>query len=227
MTVLGHWCLVWFFGNFGLGVTSVVFTPECPQSITLRRQLLEVYWQRPREGWVNLSTDGSSKGNPCLATAGGLIRDAGGCWLAGFGTNLGFCSPWQAELWVVYHGLTLAWFHGYSRVDLTIDSAMVVSNFTNASHQVVNNLVLAIWELLLRNWIVRARHVFRESNRCVDWLANYSYRLPVGVQWFNQAIEGMSTLLFADSIGVALPRVATHVVLFFGRLPCLFEQKKL
>ncbi|KAJ8760048.1 hypothetical protein K2173_010904 [Erythroxylum novogranatense] len=115
------------------------------------RRLLEVSWSKPSEGLVNLSTDGSAKGNPGLATAGGLLRDAGGRWLVGFGALLEHCSALQAEFWAVYHGLTLAWFHGYSRVDLTIDSALVVSSLTSATQRDVLPLHSAIRELLTRN----------------------------------------------------------------------------
>ncbi|KAJ8774648.1 hypothetical protein K2173_017094 [Erythroxylum novogranatense] len=45
-----------------------------------RSQILEVCWQRLSEGWVNLSTNDSFKGNPILVIADGLLR-----MLEGFG----------------------------------------------------------------------------------------------------------------------------------------------
>ncbi|KAJ8752128.1 hypothetical protein K2173_001803 [Erythroxylum novogranatense] len=62
-----------------LGLAMLVIGLWCSH-----RWFLEVCWPKPSEGWVNLSTDGSTKGNPDLAMTGGLLQDASGHWLGGF-----------------------------------------------------------------------------------------------------------------------------------------------
>ncbi|KAG2709028.1 hypothetical protein I3760_05G220100 [Carya illinoinensis] len=42
------------------------------------RKLKAVYWSRPKQGWIKLNTDGSSRGKPGKAGAGCILRDANG-----------------------------------------------------------------------------------------------------------------------------------------------------
>lgn len=58
-----------------------------------------ISWTKPEEGWVTVNTDGASRGNPGLATAGGALRNETGEWLGGFALNIGYCSAPLAELW--------------------------------------------------------------------------------------------------------------------------------
>lgn len=81
-------------------------------------------------GWVKLNTDGASHGNPGRATAGGVLRDGEGNWIGGFALNIGICSASLAELWGVYYGLYIAWERGLTRVELEIDSEIVVGFLT-------------------------------------------------------------------------------------------------
>ncbi|CAA7039902.1 unnamed protein product [Microthlaspi erraticum] len=73
-----------------------------------------------------LNTDGASRGNPGLATAGGVLRDGEGRWRGGFAINIGRCSAPLAELWGVYYRLYMAWENRCTRVVLEVDSALVV-----------------------------------------------------------------------------------------------------
>lgn len=52
----------------------------------------------PKEGWVQLNTDGASKGNPSRVRAGGLIRGHMGELYEVFATVCGSCSCTKAEL---------------------------------------------------------------------------------------------------------------------------------
>lgn len=58
---------------------------------SIRRQEILVRWQYPNMGWVRLNTDGASKGNPCKAGAGGLIRGHRGEVFEVFLINCGVC----------------------------------------------------------------------------------------------------------------------------------------
>lgn len=85
-----------------------------------------IRWPYPREGWVRLNTDDASKGNPGSAGAGGLIRGHRGELFEMFASNCGVCSCTKAELWAVLRGLAIAWNGGHKRVQLTVDSEVVV-----------------------------------------------------------------------------------------------------
>ncbi|CAA7025736.1 unnamed protein product [Microthlaspi erraticum] len=39
-----------------------------------------IAWKPPMQGWWKINTDGASRGNPGLATAGGVLRDENGSW---------------------------------------------------------------------------------------------------------------------------------------------------
>ncbi|KAG7533397.1 Ribonuclease H domain [Arabidopsis thaliana x Arabidopsis arenosa] len=123
-------CAVWWawkwrcgnvFGEQGRCRDRVRFVKELAEETVRSHSLVQggtrsetpieqiISWKRPREGWVKLSTDGASHGNPGPATAGGVIRGFDGEWLGGFALNIGICSAPLAELWGVYYGLVIAW----------------------------------------------------------------------------------------------------------------------
>ncbi|KAG7578919.1 Reverse transcriptase domain [Arabidopsis thaliana x Arabidopsis arenosa] len=83
-------------------------------------------WEAPGTGWIKINTDGASHGNPGLATTGGVLRDSDGNWCGGFALKIGICSAPLAELWGVYYGLYLAWERRLTRVELEVDSELVV-----------------------------------------------------------------------------------------------------
>jgi ribonuclease HI len=76
------------------------------------------------EGWVKLNTDGAYK-DGSAAGCGGVIRDSHGGWIGGFAKYLGICSAYVAELWGVLEGLRYARNHGFTRIELNVDSSVV------------------------------------------------------------------------------------------------------
>lgn len=87
-----------------------------------------IAWTPPSVGWVKLNMDGALHGNPSLATGGGVLRDGEGQWIQGFTLNIGVCSAPLAELWGVYYGLYLAWDKRIAKLELDVDSEMVVGS---------------------------------------------------------------------------------------------------
>ena len=59
------------------------------------------------DGWFKLNTDGASRGNPGDSSFGGVIRDATGNWILGFGGTLGHNYALFAEL---PRALLASWF---------------------------------------------------------------------------------------------------------------------
>lgn len=77
-----------------------------------------------------LNTDGAAKGNPGAAGAGGLIRGHHGELFEMFAMNCGVCTCTKAELLAVQRGMSLAWNSGHRRVQVMVDSEVVVRLLT-------------------------------------------------------------------------------------------------
>ncbi|KAK9291995.1 hypothetical protein L1049_019947 [Liquidambar formosana] len=172
------------------------------------KHLSFIAWSFPSAGWVKLNTDGSSRGNPGKAAGGGLIRDDAGCWLVGFGINIGICTITTAEIWALFHGLTIAWAEGYCRIQVAIDSAVVVlllkQNIDSCSPH--GPIVAACQKLLRLDWECSISHTYREGNHAADFLANLSHDLPPGVSTFSSPPPGILPILCNDHRGVSFPR---------------------
>nr|ABW81175.1 non-LTR retrotransposon transposase [Arabidopsis cebennensis] len=163
-----------------------------------------VSWVKPAEGWLKLNTDGASKGNPGLATAGGILRQQDGSWIGGFAVNIGICSAPLAELWRVYYGLYIAWERKITRLEVEVDSELVVGFLTtwiSDSHP-LSFLVRLCYGFISRDWIVRISHVYREANRLADGLANYASSLPLGFHSFDVCLKIVYSVLVEDKNGV-------------------------
>lgn len=174
---------------------------------TAREERL-IAWSPPRVGWFKLNTDGASRGNPGLATAGGVVRDGDGNWCYGFSLNIGICSAPLAELWGAYYGLNIAWERGVTQLEMEIDSEMVVGFLRTGiddSHP-LSFLVRLCHGLLSKDWSVRISHVYREANRLADGLANYAFLLPLGFHLFNSTPDSVMSIVHDDVAGSAYPR---------------------
>ncbi|XP_010484806.1 PREDICTED: uncharacterized protein LOC104763089 [Camelina sativa] len=172
------------------------------------RGMRMIAWSPPSVGWVKLNTDGASHGNPGLATAGGVLRDSDGAWIGGFAFNIGICTAPLAELWGVYYGLYTAWEKGITRVELEVDSELVVGFLTTViedSHP-LSFLVRLCYDFISRDWIVRIGHMYREANRLADGLANYALLLPLGFHSFVLSLEPVRSIVLQDLVGFSLPR---------------------
>ena len=93
-------------------------TPQ--QNQQTRRVEAYIRWIHPRVGWVKLNTDG----------AGGIIHGHRGELFETFAVNCGVCSCTRAELLAVLRGLSVAWNGGHRKVQVEVDSEVVVSLLT-------------------------------------------------------------------------------------------------
>ncbi|KAG7540165.1 Ribonuclease H domain [Arabidopsis thaliana x Arabidopsis arenosa] len=167
-----------------------------------------IAWKKPGEGWLKLNTDGASRGNPGLATAAGVLRDETGEWCGGFALNIGICSAPLAELWGVYYGLYIAWERRATRLEIEVDSEMVVGFLQTGISEAhpLSFLVRLCHGFIARDWIVRFSHVYREANRLADALANYAFSLPLGFHFFASIPDSVNVVLLEDTGGTAFPR---------------------
>jgi ribonuclease HI len=71
-------------------------------------------------------------------------------------------------------GLKYAWQLGFRLVELHIDSQVVVKIIQEcgATSSSCWSLVCRIRQLLERDWKIKIQHSYRETNKCVDMLAN-------------------------------------------------------
>lgn len=136
----------------------------------------------------------------------------GGAWayrkLNIFSLNIGICSAPLAELWGVYYGLYIAWGKRVERLELEVDSELVVgflktriSDFHSSSF-----LVRLCHSFISRDWIVRISHVYRESNRLVDELANYAFSLPLDFHTFKACPPCVALIVDDDIRGTTVSR---------------------
>ncbi|KAL9453332.1 hypothetical protein AB3S75_009020 [Citrus x aurantiifolia] len=173
-----------------------------------RRREIFVGWQAPTWPWCKLNTDGSVR-NSWDAGAGGVIRDYAGNWISGFCMNIGECTVVMAELWGLYQGLLLAWETGIKWLMVEVDSLCVTQMISK--HVVVPNvsyaLVVAVRDLLNRNWQVCLTHIYREANSVADFMANMALSLPSGMHLFSSPPMGTYSAILQDMIGVAKPRI--------------------
>jgi ribonuclease HI len=122
-----------------------------------------------------LFTDGASRGNPGPAGAGAAIFDAEGRELAARSFGLGHCTNNAAEYRALLLGLQTALELGCARLDIRLDSELIVRQLQGrykVKHETLKPLFTEVRQLLARleSWSVA--HVPREQNKRADQLAN-------------------------------------------------------
>jgi ribonuclease HI len=126
-----------------------------------------------------ISADGASRGNPGSAAIGAIIKDEQGGLIARLSRRIGKATNNQAEYQAVIAALREAIRLGARKVDITLDSELVVRQLSGRYR--VKNAALKILyqeaqELLARLETVTIRHVPRAQNSEADRLANMALR---------------------------------------------------
>ncbi|KAG7568097.1 Ribonuclease H domain [Arabidopsis thaliana x Arabidopsis arenosa] len=231
-TSRGQRCLLWQFGGDGSGDAGMCFgeNGKCRDRVRFIKDLSKevavanvasgskasrtgrverrIGLVKPQSGWVKLNTDGASRGNPGLATTGGVLRDEAGEYCGGFAVNIGKCTAPLAELWGVYYGLYIAWEKQITQVELEVDSELVVGFLKTGiddSHP-LSFLVRLCHGFIAKDWTVRVSHVYREANRLADGLANYAFTLPLGFHALSVVPIDFASIVREDALGFTQPR---------------------
>lgn len=131
------------------------------------------------EDWVLLHTDGASRGNPGPAAAGIVLYGPGAganrAELHREGVALGVLTNNQAEYRALLLGLAAAGRLGAERVELAMDSELIVRQL-EGRYKVKNAGLKPLYEearLALTTFTAwRVRHVRRAENAVADALAN-------------------------------------------------------
>ena len=145
----------------------------------MKNNVLHVGWKQPPPppfGFFKLNTNGSTRGNPSLALAGGLIRDHNGMWIGSFSRNIGFTHSMAAELWGLRDGLLLAKNLNIKKLMIETDAQTITnvlnsrSVFPDSPHPYLN--IINDCESLLQCFEeARIDNIHREGNHCANILA--------------------------------------------------------
>ena len=140
---------------------------------TKRLVLKNIRWEKPRNGWLTLNTDGLVASGSGIAGGGGLLRDANGDWVTGFARRIGTTSSFMAELWALRDGLQLCLHLHIQAVSIELDSKSIVEIFNSQTHATtsISSLIEDCKYMISKIPQTRTRHIFREANRCADFLA--------------------------------------------------------
>lgn len=127
-----------------------------------------------REYWT-LHTDGGSRGNPGPAGSGFVLRDASGATVCASGHFLGHATNNRAEYDGLVRGLASARAHGCERLDVKMDSELIVRQMTGryrVKNEGLKEPYAKAMALVKEFEYVRFAHVPREENTEADRLAN-------------------------------------------------------
>ena len=124
---------------------------------------------------VNLYTDGACRGNPGQGGAGAVLVDETGEIIATVRRSLGLCTNNIAEYRALILGLEEALKKRYGRLNIFLDSELLV-NQIKGSYKVKNeNLKILMFEvrkLLSYFDSYKVEHIDRSLNHMADKLAN-------------------------------------------------------
>ncbi|KAL2237402.1 UNVERIFIED_CONTAM: putative ribonuclease H protein, partial [Sesamum indicum] len=153
---------------FAVNTINIPLQPK-----TKRQKAFIVHWRKPQEGWYKLNTNGASKGNPGISSAGGILRAHLGQVIFAFQEPLGITSNTQAELRAIHRGLKICIEKGFHNIWIETD-AMVIIKLISSPRQGAwdHQITLQSIRKLLRQIEYKISHIFREGNQVAAFLAN-------------------------------------------------------
>jgi ribonuclease HI len=173
---------------------SVVAVSQNARQVNREARLIG--WKPLVGDWIKLNTDGACKdGN--VAGCGGILRNNAGEWRGGFAKHLGKCSAYVAELWGVLEGLQYAWQLGYRKLEINVDSIVVVQVLKKGGTCSAMGLALVkkIKRLIQLEWEIVISHSYREANFCADALASMGCLLDGNTMYFEECPSQMNHLI--------------------------------
>ena len=151
------------------------------------KHYLSIRWERPNRGWHKLNTDGSSLGNPGLASGGGILRNEVGGWIRAFIRKIGITTSFVAELWAIRDGLSMCVDMQIPALEVELDAKVVADLMNNAISLNADYaaIVADCRQLLSQIPQVKVSHCYREANHCADALARLGFSTSLNVMFFN------------------------------------------
>ena len=110
----------------------------------------------------------------------------------------------------ILKGLELAWNAGEQKVILEMDSKAALDLIQGAGpDSPLSNLIRHIRDYTCKDWVCKLQYVWREGNKCADWLAKQSVSSDPGMRILTEPLQELRELIGADILGVATPRFVT------------------
>lgn len=111
--------------------------------------------------------------------------------------------------WALRLGVRLARELHLSRVIFEMDSLVVVSMINDGKTKITHlrPLLQDIVDMLQHlDWQVKVAHVYRETNRCADWLTSKGHSVLLEWVLVDTPCNSLGLLLGDDARGSCLPR---------------------
>jgi len=128
---------------------------------------------------VAITADGASRGNPGPAAIGATIKDGQGKLIARVSRRIGTATNNQAEYQAVIAALKEAIRLGVRKVDIRLDSELVVRQLSGryrVKNAVLKSLYREVKQLQERLEALTVTHIPRNQNKEADQLANMALR---------------------------------------------------
>lgn len=104
---------------------------------------------------------------------GGIIRDSKDILIQAYYIILHQCYVLYVELYAILHGLNVASNLSFIKLWIEVDALLVI-NILHKGFSLLPNVFYLVKRIsaLLKIFEYKISHIFREGNKCVDWLAN-------------------------------------------------------
>ncbi|PHT27304.1 hypothetical protein CQW23_33091 [Capsicum baccatum] len=151
------------------------------------RQVTSITWKKPAADFYKLNTDGSALQNPGSIGGGGILRDHHGNLIYAFSTPFGIGTNNQAEVKAAIFGVTWCIQHGYTKLILEVDSALLIQWLTHHIQPPwrLDTDILELQKLVSQLESFQSRHVYREANYTADALSKYSHHYDITQQYYT------------------------------------------
>lgn len=156
-----------------------------------------------------MNIDGSASSNSDPAGGGGLIRDENGDWMIGFARRTGNTNSFMAELWALRDGLQLCLqIHAHFVIIESYAKAIVDAfNSPTSSNSIVSSIMDDCRHMATRILQKRFRHIYKEANKCADFLARISILLDNDFIVFSSSPVDLDSSLEANANGLYVNRL--------------------
>lgn len=150
-------------------------------------KVTSITWKKPAADFYKLNTDGSALQNPGSIGGGGILRDHHGNLIYAFSTPFGIGTNNQAEVKAAIFGVTWCIQHGYTKLILEVDSALLIQWITHHIHPPwrLDTDILELQKLVSQLESFQSRHVYREANYTADALSKCSHHYDITQQYYT------------------------------------------
>ncbi|CAK8577384.1 unnamed protein product [Lathyrus sativus] len=123
----------------------------------------------------------------------------------------------MAELWGLFEGIKLASMLGFKKVEVNVDSNLVVNAVERGGAYMRESLAI-IRQIQRMTFFkeVRLVHSYKEANRCVNALVNTGCSFSPSFVVFDSMPDFLMSLLDADARDLLTARLMCVVRFFFG-----------